>query len=305
MNSIDNILVLLDFSPADSAMIRYVEFFSRMIQPKKIHFAHVSKEMDLPEGLKAEIFGEGQTPVEAMQKKLINEVETHFPSNSKYDIEYHVMEGSPLAFSLQLAKDLKIDLVIVGRKSKSEGSGVILPRLARRVCCSLMIIPEEIEHLLENIFVCTDFSEWSKMAIEKSIGMAQEIEATVYGYHLYQVPSGYTSTGKPFSEVAHIMKMHALRKYNDFIKKVDSKEVTIAPILTLNKGGNTAEMIRNTARSIGAGLIVVGSKGRTFASSIFLGSFAEKLVRHNMKIPLLVVKRKNETLSVIEALKMI
>jgi len=197
--------------------------------------------------------------------------------------------------------------VMVGRKKITEGSGVILTRIARRIHCSIMIVPEEAELFLDDILVCADFSEWSQKALNKAVEMATSTEnPAVYCQHIFEVPTGYHAAGKSFAEFAQIMKKHALKRYNDFISSIDKKNITIAPILTLNKKKqSSSSIIQDTAASLGANIVIVGSKGRTFASSIFLGSFAEKLVRQEMNMPLMIVKGKDETMGVIKALQMI
>ena len=40
--------------------------------------------------------------------------------------------------------------------------------------------------------------------------------------------------------------------------------------------------------------MVIGSRGMTSAAAVFMGSVTEKLIRHNRKIPMLIVKKKGE-----------
>jgi nucleotide-binding universal stress UspA family protein len=61
-------------------------------------------------------------------------------------------------------------------------------------------------------------------------------------------------------------------------------------------------MIFNAAKSSRADLLIMGSRGRSKASAMLMGSVADGLVRINREIPLLVVKNKNENLDFFDAL---
>ena len=52
----------------------------------------------------------------------------------------------------------------------------------------------------------------------------------------------------------------------------------------------------------GVSAIVIGSKGRTQAAAIILGSITEKLIRLDSTLPLVVVKQRKHNLNFLEAL---
>ena len=47
----------------------------------------------------------------------------------------------------------------------------------------------------------------------------------------------------------------------------------------------------------------MGGKGRTFVSSVLIGSVAEKLIGYDSDIPLLILKSKTETWGIWKALQ--
>ncbi len=307
METTEKVLVCLDFSQADTTLIAYADFLTDLMPIKEITFFHVEKEMDLPDELQRILAAEEQSFDDFLLAKMKESV-TKILAEKKndYQVHYVLKKGAPMEQVVKYAHVEDTDLVLIGRKNKSEGSGILLTRLARKIHCSFIIVPEETELFLDDILVCADFSEWSKRALECAVEISSHDERTaVYCQHIYEVPHGYHKIGKSFTEFAKIMKKHALRRYQEFIKNIDKKGVTVAPIITLHKHGNDTSIIKDTASSVGANLVILGSKGKTFTSSIFLGSFAEKLVREDFKMPLMIVKAKNETIGVIKALQMI
>lgn len=91
--------------------------------------------------------------------------------DTNYTVKCKILEGSPLEQIVKYTNSEKADLVMLGRKNETQGSGIILTRIARRVHCSTMIVTEDSELYLDDILVCADFSEWSKLAVEKAIEM--------------------------------------------------------------------------------------------------------------------------------------
>ncbi len=301
---INRLMVGLDLTATDFALIRYTEFLCQVIDPHLICFVHTYEKPDLPQDVLDEIYGEGNPLSDIYKKQMEERVKKHFPSLEKHEVVFEVAEGTPLVELTRLTREKEADLLIVGRKPKTESSGVLLARLTRRSYCSVMIIPETAETMIDSILVCTDFSECSKFALSKAINLARRVKyANLYCHHIYEVPVGYHASGKSYQEFAQIMKRNAMKNYQALVAGTENSDIDLTPIITLDKGGKAAGIIHHTAKSIGAKMIVVGSKGRTFAASIFLGSFAEKLIRYEAEVPLFIVKRKNETLNVLEAIR--
>src|SRR5690606_4308998 len=112
--------------------------------------------------------------------------------------------------------------------------GVGAQRLERRASCTLMIIPENSIPKVEKIVVPSDFSDYSKDALEEAILISERnnkrIEIIVQ--NVYTVPSGYHYTGKSYEVFAAIMHTHAEIKYKKFIRKIDTEGVQITPLYT-------------------------------------------------------------------------
>jgi len=301
---ISRLMVGLDLSETDETVIRYTAFLARLTRPEKIYFIHIQKDLDLPEEARQEIYGSRDPYDELVRADMQKAIEAHFAEHADFQTEFLVVEGSPLPAMLHWTRLKYIDMLVIGRKN-TRSSGTLLTRLTRRARCSVLTVPKGANLLLDNLLVCVDFSQNSAFAMEKALNLARLNGSTsvVYSQHIYQVPPGHSTTGKPFATVAGIMKKVAMKRHKEFMKPLNTRDLTLTPIFTLDRREDPTRVINQTASSIQADLVVVGSKGRTRAAAIFMGSFAEKLVQDESAVPLMVVKEKDEVMNVIAALK--
>ncbi len=304
MYKLKRLLVGLDFTNIDKAVIGYTAFISNIIQPSKIYFLNIQRNLDVPEGVR-ENFPELNQPLdEKFKQQMEKDVKTNFPDFGKYDIEYSVVEGSPFDEMLRWSHIKNIDLLITGKKPENEGSGVMVQRLARKAMCSILFVPGEVTTTLKKILVPVDFSENSEMAAENACALAKaHPETKVVFHHVFELPTGYYKTGKTAEEFSAIMREHALTKYQEFVKKLNIPSEKVSEIIELETDISTGGMIMLAASHINASLIVIGAKGRTNATAILLGSITEKVMSKNNSIPMLVVKQKEKSFNFLEFIK--
>lgn len=166
-----------------------------------------------------------------------------------------------------------------------------------------MVIPENSKPIFNNILLATDFSEYSKLALEEAISLAHSTNGNITCQHIYEVPTGYSKTGKTFTQFAAIMRENAEANFQKYIKDIDTKGVQIEAIYTLSNHREEAENIAAVAREKKVDLVIVGSKGRTNLSAILLGSITEALLDELYTIPILVVKKKGDQFGLLDAIK--
>ncbi|WP_020530157.1 universal stress protein [Flexithrix dorotheae] len=303
MAKLKRIMVGLDFTEIDKTVIKYTEFISKLVEPEKIYFIHFQQSLDIPDEVKQEIYDNSQPFDEILREEMISSVKEHFSSYENFEIEYLVAEGSRLGQALHWSKIKETDLFILGRK-KEKISGVFLTRFTRRSRCSVLIVPQKAELNLENILLCNDYSNNSELAFERILNMANLVPGvTIYSQHIYAVPTGYHKSGKSFDTIAGIMKNHSKKRHSEFLEKFPDIKAQVIPLYTLDKNEQPAKLINKTAESLQANLIVLGAKGMSYTSSLFLGSFAERLIRLQTDAPVLVVKSKDQVFGVFEAIK--
>ena len=279
MYLIKKMVVCLDQTSLDQTLIQHAAFIAQVNQTKKIYFVNVIKNLSIPKEVLEEfpnlvenMVNERQEAMESMVKKI-----------------------------LKLAEEKSADMILIGRKVHLPGTGVASTRLARRASCSLLIVPEGSVTKMKRLLVPSDFSDYSKDALEEAIMIAEKHGGLeIVCQNVFTVPSGYHYTGKTYDEFTQIMRMHAEINYKKFIRKIDTKGNTITPVYTQDVNDDPVEEIVAKAKEIDADGIIIGAKGRTAATALFIGSMAERLIQYNDSIPLLVTRPKGKNAGILD-----
>lgn len=162
-------------------------------------------------------------------------------------------------------------------------------------------MPEQFNHEIKKVLVPVDFSNHAVLALRQAEELTNDMGSQVELVHLYTVSSGYSKIGKSYEEFEEIIKGHAENECKKFLKKYQFPEDLKCTYINSSEGSK-AELIHNHAVACKADMTVIGSKGRTLASAILIGSLAERLVFRESDIPVLVVKKKHENMGFIEAI---
>lgn len=305
MYPIKKILVGLDLSEMDPTLIKFVSFIAKSAPIEDICFINVIRESRLPKELKAK-FPElaGAAAVERTEK-MQDLVRQHIDPKLRANFKFITKKGQAAKKILKVAREEVVDLVIVGRKRTLKGSGVLSQRLARRVECSLLIVPEDSDPKLEKILVPSDLTDYSTIAMEEAIAVASRHtpKAEVICQNVFTVPNGYYYTGKSYEEFGEIMKKHAQSNFEKFIRKIDTQGIQVKPIYSLDADDNPVDDIFQMAQKLEADILIMGAKGRTSTTALFLGSVAERIIQHDFRIPVLIVRYKGKNAGIIDYLK--
>ncbi|MFC2125928.1 universal stress protein [Bacteroidota bacterium] len=303
MYDIKNFLITLDMSEIDESMVEYASMVVDKLDLDKICFLHVVKPIDLPEELIHD-YPELDDVIHSTIKSKIEDLIKRFFTGAPDSFEILLKEGNPDKVVLETARDLDIDVIAMGMKDGLEGVGTLSHKIAKLAPCTVVFIPEVLPRKLEKILVPTDFSVHSKMAAQVAAKISSKNDkAGIFCQHVYNVPSGYSKIGKTYEEFADIMKSNGVKMFDAYNNSEELKDIPIDICeFTLNNHGRIHEYIYMHAIKMRADMIVIGSKGRTEASSLLLGSTADKLLNYNNQLPIIVVKEKNHNLDFLHAL---
>jgi nucleotide-binding universal stress UspA family protein len=145
------------------------------------------------------------------------------------------------------------------------------------------------------ILVPIDFSDDSLAALEAALIMAQKLGCSLTVLHVIHDPSDrpgfYHSRRAGLTvlegiEAAAEALMEEFLSNNRVMEQAADAEVDIDVALSR---GLTVGQILQYAREHGAGLIIMGSRGRTGLSNLLMGSHAQRVVQLS-PIPVMVVK---------------
>ena len=139
---------------------------------------------------------------------------------------------------------------------------------------------------LTRILVPMDFSKTSERALDYAVPLAREFGATITVLHAIEPPPysmdlTYLPMGEGFPVGSIKKELEALAK------KLVEPELLKDAIVQI---GTAFEVITNVARDLEADLIVITTHGHTGLKHVFMGSTAERVVRH-APCPVLVVRR--------------
>ncbi|MDH5474791.1 MAG: universal stress protein [Cyclobacteriaceae bacterium] len=296
----NRILVGLDLTGIDDVIIQYVDFLCSFFEVDKVYFFHVARTFELPSGI-LEKYPDLIAPIdETIEKQLKDKIEKNFSSNVEYSIE--VKEGNPTDQILRWTDFKEIDLVVLGKKEKLKGDGVLPGKLVKTSHCSVLFIPESAKPIINKIMLPVDFSKTGEMTVEVGTKIQNKLGCSLLFQHSYHVPTGYHASGKSYEEFATLMCEHAEKDLKKFIKPSGLSTDKIAINLSLDEDSDPATQIIQLSISEQVDLIIIGSKGRSDFASILIGSVAEKICKLEEKAPVLVVKNKQQNMGFLEAL---
>lgn len=302
MYQIKKLIVCLDQSDLDDTLVRFASFVSQVNQTKKIYFTNVIRNLQIPKEVLEEFPNLIDNMVEERKRQMKEVVDKNFVKKGEIEFSFVVKEGQLSKKILKLAHEKSVDMIIIGRKVTLPGTGVVSQRLARRASCSLLIIPEKAEPKMDRLLVPSDFSDYSKDALEETVLIAEKFggKAEIVCQNVFTVPSGYHFTGKSFEEFSSIMLMHAEINFKKFLRNIDTKNIKITPVYTQDDDDDPVEEIIAKAKEIKADGIIIGVKGRTAATALFIGSMAERLIQLNEFFPLLVTRPKGKNAGILD-----
>lgn len=307
MYKINRILVGLDISSGDKALIQYASQLTHIVGVNRVYFIHIANDLDLHADL-VEKYPDLLAPID---ENLRNQIDFNIKKyhNFAAGVEYDIIidEGNTKKQILKYIKQKDIDILVIGRKSNKIAELGLVKNLVRIAPCSVAVIPETIPETLRKIAVPLDFSENSFMTLEVAEKLAEKFKSLkIEGFNIYEVPQGYSKTGKSYEEFKEIMRENAKKEAENFIKLHGLNLENLNVTYQCNDNDDSiAESIYYFAKKIDADGIVIGSKGRNAFSSLLIGSMAEHLIDYVRSRPLLIIKEKREAMNLLEALKQI
>jgi len=305
MSKLDKILIGLDQSDMDIDLVRAAAYICNVTETNEIYFVNVIRDFSMPDELIREFPDLLQKGISERKEAMEKVVKDHFKCKREPRIHYMVEKGQPTKLFMRLIEEKGMDLVMAGRKKEKKGGGIIIHRLARRAGCSLLIVPQGVNNKIEKILVPIDFSDYSTSALNQAIEVAKNTsnDVEVIAQNVYHVPSGYHYTGKSFKEFGDVMQKNAEKSYKAFIKDIDTQGQSVVANYSLDKDEDPIKLIYDTAKELGVDGIILGAKGRSATTALFIGSIAEKLISVDVDIPVMVVRPKGKQAGILDYIR--
>ena len=304
MYKLNHILVCLDLSDMDDFLIRYAHFLAEKIHPESITFLHVMRPYDIPKEI-VEAFPHLDEPViNVVQEELQEKVKELIEPVNGVDLKTKVIEGFPTETIVKFTQKNDITLTLMGKKMGYEGHGSIVRKVLGIIPSSVLLISETTHHKIENIMVRMDFSKISGMALKMALRIKELTGAEVSCHHVHKLPLNYFPQNQPGEDKRlqqHIEK-HSNKEFQKFIKRLKPGDEQIPFSFSLDVENEEAQILYNRALTIGADMILIGSKIKSELADIIVDSTSEKLAGSDKNIPVFIVKDRTQTMGFLKAL---
>ena len=141
---------------------------------------------------------------------------------------------------------------------------------------------------IKKILVPYDFSQYSEHALEWAIGLAEQWHARLELLHVIHILPRVVDISK---DVYARVEQEQLATAQKNLEAVRDKRIQGSPVILdcRVRRGVEFQAICDEAKTQKADLIVMGSHGRTGLPHVFIGSVAERVMRH-APCPVLVTK---------------
>jgi nucleotide-binding universal stress UspA family protein len=150
-------------------------------------------------------------------------------------------------------------------------------------CISMSIFPAK-------ILLATDGSRDAELALSTAVDLADSTNSEL---HVVTVAPGYPSYDVRKPEVVEQLQARAGEILEDQVKKIEQKGGKVVEKHLRIAERHRADQIVQVAEEIGAGLIVMGSRGLGGIRRALMGSVSDSVVRH-AHCPVLVVRPESE-----------
>lgn len=196
---------------------------------------------------------------------------------SGVEVELEVVKGSP-SWEL-VARSKHAEVVVVGSSTVDAFNiGPVARRVAEMANSDVLVARRQPRNPYRRIVAAVDFSEASRVAVERSLGLFPEAEVTV----LYALPSRFDpvlADAGLFAEELDASRAVRMDKARESMAEFSSD--WNGRLSTLVVDGPPAETIDEVVRKNNADLVVVANRGATATRMVLLGTVAEGLISNS------------------------
>lgn len=277
------VLVGLDLTEMDHELVRYTGLLRQWLPVASVTFLHSIKVAELPPDLRAP---EKLRQIAARIEARIRDQASAAGAPAQYDVLVAMEEFSELAF-MNIVKKQQVNLVLLGNKQTLEGSGGLNQKLARMLPAAVLLVPEQAKSIPSRIVQAIDFSRYTAAVVRWGQFVSSGSQAPALlpvcvhrmSYHAFPVFSD--------EEIEAAFTAEAAEK----ARKWKSQFPSSPPLeMVPSRNRSVASTLLVFARDRRADMIILGVKGSTSLTNLFMGSVANELLQRENVPALLLVK---------------
>lgn len=294
MTQFKRVIAGLDFSELDRVMLEYLVALHESFPIETLYLLHILPSFSapkIPEGDFISRFIQDEPLDEVLKRKLEKRVVEILGDKPPFEIKIEVIEGKPSENIIHWVEVKKADLLVMGRKAISEGSGIVAKRVARLATCPVLFVTETAKNP-QRIVVPIDYSEFAARALITALNRQLLFPKTeIHALHIVEFPpNDYYLI--PYKEAGFrkILQDSAKEAYEKFAADYHIPTDRIKVVYRENLTQNPAKHIMEYAKELGSDLILTGARGHSVFRNMFFGSVTESLIERNLEFPLLIVR---------------
>ncbi len=188
-----------------------------------------------------------------------------------------VLAGSPYLEIIRLVQREGADLVLAGTRGLGRFRRMLVgstaERLVRHCPCPVWVARPEHEWPLHSILAPVDFSEASVRSARLAAALARQCECPLTVLHAFLVPNWDDADGPAWRRRT---RAEASEQLSQFVHRFLGDGIAVQQRLGVGLPG---DVIRNVAARVDAGLIVLGTAGRSGIRGLVIGNTAERVLR--------------------------
>ncbi|WP_026379089.1 universal stress protein [Afifella pfennigii] len=196
-----------------------------------------------------------------------------------------VIFGAPFAGIVEATWEREPDLLVIGPHRRQALRdifvGTTAERTIRTVTCPVLMANSPPAGPYRNALVTTDLSDASRDAIKRYLSLRMPGSARTSIVHVFSLPAlGLASHSIPKEEKQRYLDSEAEGAARQLAAFLGDLDVVFAEHILRHDASTPAREILNAAEESEAGLIVVGTQGKSGLERLLLGSVAEEVFRH-------------------------
>jgi len=298
MQRFHRMMVALDNTIFDNELIAFAAHFAEMTHTEKVYFIHIDKDLEVPDHLQLAYQTKDQPALpkdEAILSELQGRVSRHFRNQPDIETNITIREGKPINELLHWARVKRVDLIMVGHKRLSEGSGVTAHKLARNADCNILFVPQGHKFPVRRIIVPFDFSAVSDLAFKTAMQLSQSNHlGEVHAVHIFDVPIlNHYEHNMDFEELSAKVRDYKQTTFDEYLKANGFGKAPVKAHFVRNKTGKTAHYLEREIGQHKDAMVVMGATGKSMIGALLIGSVTEKLLRVNNRNPILIIRERS------------
>lgn len=239
----------------------------------KLYIISVAEVPEFPEFIATPSMAE---KLEADTKKYLESLKEKAEKEG-VSCEILVRSGvEPYQYIVDEAAKNNVEIIIMGKRGRTGLQRLMMGSVTAKVIghapCKFLVVPKDAKLTFEKILIATDGSIYSELASREAISIAKRSGGSLIA----------------LSVAKRDENLPVAKESVDMVRQVAEREGIKVEALTLK--GEPYEVIVKTAEQKNAGLIVVGSYGRTGIEKLLMGSVTERVIGHS-GCAVLVVKK--------------